>query len=86
MAIKLAEPLLPTLKQLLPLRSGEIGGRDVAIELGALQQLIPQRWADAAVAAHQRPSDRFGQQRQPLAPALQAFLRLGFCALQRWRG
>ena len=26
MAIQLAEPLLPTLKQLLPLRSGEIGG------------------------------------------------------------
>ena len=86
MAIQLAEPLLPTLKQLLPLRSGEIGGRDVAIELGALQQLIAQRWADAAVAAHQRPSDRFGQQRQPLAPALQAFLRLGFCPLQRRRG
>ena len=57
MAVQLAEPLLPAVEQLLPLRSGQIGGWEVAIELGALQQLITQRWADAAVAAHQGAAD-----------------------------
>ena len=57
MAIQLAEPLLPAVEQLLPLRSAEIGGWEVAIKLGALQQLIAQRRADAAVTAHQGAAD-----------------------------